>query len=92
MEEFNDLKIECMYIEDDQKRKEILEKIDNLNKEIAKECEEAIKHLAGLIRDCSSAYERLSITTGEGELKELLELIIERLRELDPKNALFHKN
>lgn len=96
--EFNDLEIEIYSIpypcpkEDEQKYDKLVEKAKKLKKEIAKECEGAIKHLVGLIKNCSNAYEMLSITTGEGELRSLLNLVIERLQKLDPENPLLQKN
>ena len=96
--ELNDLEIEIYSIsypfskEDEQKHDKLVEKSKELKKEIAKECEGAIKYLVGLIKNCSSAYEMLSLTTGEGELRSLLKLVIERLQKLDPENPMLQKS
>ncbi len=93
--ELNDLEIEIYRIpypvpkEDEQRYDELVEKAKKLKKEIAKECEGAIQHLAGLINNCSNAYEMLSIRTNEYDLRSLLKLVVERLLRLNPQNDLF---
>ena len=62
--------------------------MEKLKKEIAKVCEEAIKHLAELINNFSNAYEKISIRIGENDLRELFKLVIRRLYEVHPQNDL----
>ena len=91
MEELGDLKIVCMDIDDLQKRNEMIEKIDNLKKEIAKECEDAIKHLTELLNNCSNAIKGSYLNFETSLLTQMLKNIINRLQELDPQNILFQK-
>ncbi|KKL64779.1 hypothetical protein LCGC14_2161610 [marine sediment metagenome] len=95
LKELNDLEIEIYGFhfpiakEEEQKYNELVEKAKNLEKEIVKECLEAIEHLKPLINNCSEIVDTVYLNTGAGILREILKGIIDKLQELDPQNDLF---
>ncbi len=95
LKELNDLETEIYRFptplpkEDEQKYNELVEKAINLQKEVVKECLEAIEHLKLLINNCSEIVDSVYLNTGAGILREILKGIIDRLQKLDPQNDLF---